>query len=122
MLTFAGIALELVGVVGVVWWAVHTYRRATSALAADPPGFHHTRDVYSRIGEPSPAQLADEVDKLKGAIKNEINAAMHELHLERVQESRHLLQRERRANQAALVSAGAILIGGGLQAVGAWPW
>jgi hypothetical protein len=121
-LTFIGLILEVMGVVGVLWWAVRGYRRAAQALSADPPGFLHERYVHDSLGQRSPADLQAEVDTLKGAIKNEVNAALYEVHKSRAADVRSAFQEQRRANAAAIASAGAIVIGGLLQAVGSWPW
>lgn len=111
MLTFVGIVLEAVGVLGVLWWAVRAYRKATLTLEAHPPGFDHKRTVHDRAGLPSLAQLVSEVDELKGAIRDEVDAAMYQAHLERAEDVRYLLHRERRANRAAFISAGALPLG-----------
>jgi hypothetical protein len=121
-LTFIGLVLEVLGVLGVLWWAMRGYQRAARALASDPPGFLHERYVHDSLGQRSIAALQDEVDTLKGAIKNEVNAALYEVHKSRVAEVRSALQEQRRSNRAAIASAGAIVIGGVLQAIASWPW
>ncbi|HVL97905.1 MAG TPA: hypothetical protein VM324_01260 [Egibacteraceae bacterium] len=121
-LTFIGLVLEVLGVVGVLWWAIRGYQRAARALATDPAGFLHERYAHDSLGQRSIAALQDEVDTLKGAIKNEVSAALYEVHKSRVADVRSTLQDQRRSNGAAIVSAGEIVLGGVLQAMASWPW